>query len=173
LLKNGDVLVVGGSQGGIQVTDPEVYQVRGDRWVAMGGLPEAGTGFAVTPLADGRVLLVGGIGGGRHALLGKFGVLYDPRTNSWSAIVPPVTARMYPTAILLLNGKVLITGGLGDQGRTVTEADLFDPAGQRAAGSPARPRQLPLPWSTLVLAGIAGVLAIAVGAASLWRRRAL
>jgi N-acetylneuraminic acid mutarotase len=173
LLKNGDVLVVGGSQGGIQVTDPEVYQVRGDRWVAMGGLPEAGTGFAVTPLADGRVLLVGGIGGGRHALLGKFGVLYDPRTNSWSAIVPPVTARMYPTAILLLNGKVLITGGLGDQGGTVTEADLFDPAGQRAAGSPARPRQLPLPWSTLVLAGIAGVLAIAVGAASLWRRRAL
>jgi hypothetical protein len=80
---------------------------------------------------------------------------------------------MYPTAILLLNGKVLITGGLGDQGGTVTEADLFDPAGQRAAGSPARPRQLPLPWSTLVLAGIAGVLAIAVGAASLWRRRAL
>ena len=49
-----------------------------------------------TPLADGRILVVGG-----HidAYVGlKNATIFDPATNTWSDVKPMANARWYPTA---------------------------------------------------------------------------
>ncbi len=62
-----------------------------------------------TPLADGRVLVVGGhiadYTGYPHA------VIYDPATNGLTSLPDMNTGRWYPTATTLPNGDVLVVSG--------------------------------------------------------------
>ncbi|MFP2934237.1 kelch repeat-containing protein, partial [Pyxidicoccus sp. 3LG] len=72
-----------------------------------------------TLLADGRVLVVGGM-----RRLGTFPIptsepvasaeLYDPTTDTWSATSPLAEARYSHTATLLADGRVLVVGGQGN-----------------------------------------------------------
>ncbi|MBX3440180.1 MAG: hypothetical protein KF861_22010 [Planctomycetaceae bacterium] len=58
-----------------------------------------------TLLSDGRVLFAGGYIGIASA------EIYDPSTQTTTAIPPLNEARVYNTATRLLDGRVLITGG--------------------------------------------------------------
>jgi Galactose oxidase, central domain len=52
-----------------------------------------------------------------------------PAPGKWRATGELVTARAYHTATLLLNGQVLVTGGVGEDGLTaLASAELYDPA---------------------------------------------
>lgn len=102
-----------------------------------------------TLLNDGRVLLVGGAetdvdafvscgAGCRKLTASNKAELYDPTTGSFAAVATPLSvARMFHTATLLQDGKVVIAGGAG-------EADVV--AVDAANPFPLRPR---LPISTV------------------------
>ena len=53
--------------------------------------------------------------------------LYDPAIGTWSATGSLNTGRVYHTATLLPDGKVLVAGGLDNSG-CLTSAELYDPA---------------------------------------------
>jgi hypothetical protein len=95
-------------------------------------------------LPDGRVLIVSGAWQGAGTAVARAD-LWDPALGSVPAS-PTITARVNPTATLLLDGRVLIVGGYGGPFQYASSAlaslELWDPASGefRPAGSMADAR---------------------------------
>jgi hypothetical protein len=99
-------------------------------------------GHSATRLADGRVLVVGGIAERNVALpitpklpilgvytRGPAAEAYDPLTGGWLATSNTSIDRVAHTATLLADGRVLVTGGYDiDTGRASSIAELYTPA---------------------------------------------
>jgi hypothetical protein len=80
----------------------------------------ARSAHTATLLADGRVLVVGGLGAEGSA------ELYDPA--AWTGTGQPLTPRVGQTATALLDGRVLIVGGwTREGGELLASAELYDP----------------------------------------------
>jgi len=131
LLDDGRVLVVSGAWEGMgervaplaQVWDPITASLS-----TTGRLIDGRVDSTATALYDGRVLAVGGFGGpyayGSTALASA--ELWDPATESFTAAGSASYPRVGHTATLLLDGRVLIVGGVG-AGASVS-AEIWDPA---------------------------------------------
>jgi galactose oxidase-like protein/Big-like domain-containing protein/Kelch motif protein len=61
-------------------------------------------------LADGRVLVVGGWGGGDSDGIAN-AEIFDPSNNSWTAVPNMSYRRWYPTATTLSDGTIMVTAG--------------------------------------------------------------
>jgi hypothetical protein len=85
-----------------------------------------------TLLADGRVLIAGGIGSvkqGNLTLQGEVvasAELYEPKTATFTATGSMTTPRAGHTATLLADGRVLLSGGYDVDG-ALASAELYDP----------------------------------------------
>ena len=96
-------------------------------WTATGSMTTPLNGPTVL-LADGRVLVVGGLGESGIGL--SSAELYDPRTESWTATGAMIEGRLLHTATLLPDGTVLVAGGQSSSGMAVPRlesAELYDP----------------------------------------------
>ncbi len=60
--------------------------------------------------ADGRVLVVGGFGGGDADGIAN-AEIFDPSNNSWTAVPNMSYRRWYPTATTLSDGRIMVTAG--------------------------------------------------------------
>jgi hypothetical protein len=80
---------------------------------------------AVVPLADGRILAVGGIAKGNVGI--KNILLFDPVTLRWTAQPPTPLGRYYPTATRLANGTVVISGGTTVTGAPNDTVEVYTP----------------------------------------------
>jgi hypothetical protein len=54
--------------------------------------------------------------------------VYNPKTRTWSAVGSMTTSRIYHTATLMPDGRVLIAGGRMTGGNDTAAMDFFDPA---------------------------------------------
>ncbi|PYV20386.1 MAG: hypothetical protein DMG24_22905, partial [Acidobacteria bacterium] len=77
-----------------------------------------------TLLADGRVLVAGGVSRGTASAAAE---IYDPMANTWAATGPLMTARSGHSATLLADGTVLIAGG-DSSGVPLSSLEVFNPA---------------------------------------------
>ena len=118
LLPDGKVLITGGAAG----KSAELYDPCSGSFAATGDrtLDWADT---ATLLANGKVLITG--------CTGACGVrateIYDPSTGTFTGTGELMTEQPLPTATLLMNGDVLVAGGLlGDF--PSFSAELYDPA---------------------------------------------
>jgi hypothetical protein len=132
-LPDGRVLVTGGSPATFSNeldTFAETYDPKADRWSPIGPFAIGRIGHTATVLADGRVLLVGGMSGAlldRHAVANA--ELYEPDRS-----VTPTTphdARAGHAAVVLADGRVLVAGGYDAHGELLASAELYDPAHDR------------------------------------------
>ena len=119
MLPTGKVLFWG-NQGDAQVWDPANPN---------GGFASVAKAYTVfcsghTVLADGRVLVAGGI------LVGVTGepraALYDPSTNAWTLTKSMAQGRYYPTLTALPSGEVLALSGNDESGAVVTIPEIFN-----------------------------------------------
>jgi len=142
LLPSGQVLIVGGSGVGMypnNIARAELYDPAVGMFTAAGPYVGRGECDFCAPsvlLADGTVLFPGQYPA----------QVYDPRTNAFTLTGMMIADQS--AATLLVNGNVLLAGGVSDSGRTTT-AELYDPTtGAFFATASMTARRV---WHTLTL----------------------
>lgn len=104
-------------------------------FVATGEMQQGRAFHGAVRLQDGRVLVIGGVDGANTQDQHLDSVeLYDPATGSFSLLQASMsTPRAFPSAVVLNDGQVLITGG--SNGNTfLNSGELFNPnAGDSAS----------------------------------------
>ena len=122
LLSSGKVLVAGGLHGPFpagSLASAELYDPTTNAWSAAAPMLASRRGHTATLLADGRVLVVGGLSlilreGGYFPSQPAFAEIYDPQANHWSTTAAIAFSRYGQTATRLADGRVLVAGGRGD-----------------------------------------------------------
>ena len=153
LLNNGKVIATGGSGCCASLNTSELYDPSTGAWTATGNLVYGREYHTSTLLSNGKALVVGGqTWSGSFSAITVIGSaeLYDPTTGNWTATGSLGNARIGHTATLLLNGKVLVTGGTGaGTAGTLSSSELYDPTtgNWSATGSLTNPRT----WHTATL----------------------
>ena len=100
-------------------------------FAATGSMNTARSAHTATVLANGKVLIAGGVnffGSSpvvRHYLAGA--ELYDPSTGTFTPTGDMTMARAWHSAALLRDGRVLIVGGASSDYVAATSAELYDP----------------------------------------------
>jgi len=138
LLPNGRVLLTGGGLSGgsdpnfyHSIAAAQTYDPATDTYTPVAPLATDRLHHTATALRDGTVLVVGGnSGSGARLDVGASAVAraerYDPATDRWSPAGDLAQARSGHVATLLLDGRVLVTGGEGNG--LVATAEIYDPA---------------------------------------------
>lgn len=128
LLPSGKVLIFRGSSG--VLFDPYKNTDNNAENISKPNIPRL---CSMPVLWNGKVCFVGGReDDGKKDGQSKWNILnstecYNPEGDSWEKY-PMLEKRWYPGAISLLDGRILIMGGLTDSGDTST-CEIFDPTG--------------------------------------------
>lgn len=131
-LTNGQVLLVGGltiaGVPDLESISAELYDPKTGTFRATAPMVEAREFHTATPLADGRVLIAGGMVG-PDMEPSTSAEIYDPVANAFTATGSMTAVRWDHTATLLHDGRVLIAGGSGVQASPeLSSAETYDPA---------------------------------------------
>ena len=142
-LLDGGVLVTGGIDGS---TDPisasaDRYDANSAQWRAAGHMLHVRVGHTATLLHDGRVLIAGGLSccqvpNPSPDFFASTAEIYDPATGAFTPTGSMNAPRGNHAAALLFDGRVLISGGDGnDPAAPPLGTEIFDPAtGQFSPG---------------------------------------
>ena len=80
-------------------------------------------------LADGRVFVAGGFGSSGSDIGIANAEIFDPSTNTWTAVPKMTYKRWYPTVTTLADGRVLVTAGWQTSAHTnAGVSEIYDPA---------------------------------------------
>lgn len=144
-LRDGRVLMAGGvGTGWSFLSSAEIYDPATGTFSATGEMNVPRDSHTPVLLPDGRVLVIGGHVGRRSAMrLHASAEAYDPATGRWTPAGEMTVPRHKHDAVLLPDGRVLITGGTDerDSRGVFASAELFDPA--TGASRPTSPMRLP------------------------------
>ena len=146
LLNDGRVLLVGANYNK-EPGNAEIYDPKTNSFTKVGDQVYPRFYRAATTLNDGRVLVTGGTGvyygysynkkETTKPIIGN-AEIFDPKTNTFTAINPLNIGRSQHESILLSNGKVLITGGnRGVDMNGVSKDELYDPKSNKFESIPA------------------------------------
>jgi N-acetylneuraminic acid mutarotase len=128
LLRNGKVLVIGGSNSGAgssgaaYLNSAELFDPSNNTWSDAGQMVSARSGHAAVLLPGGQVLVTGGNDGTR-ALSSVEG--YDPANNHWVLAAPMSVARWLHTTTLVPGGQVIVAGG-SDGSSPLSSVERYD-----------------------------------------------
>jgi hypothetical protein len=134
VLPDGHVLLLGQTLEVGSVEIAVIYDPVGDQFSVAGSDPGARDEAAIVMLADGRVLIAGGISTSSGAALLASAQIYDPATARFAPTGSMATPRASASAALLADGRVLITGGYDhgyegyEDGSILASAEIYDPA---------------------------------------------
>jgi hypothetical protein len=137
--------VVSSAMLGVIVAVAVASEAQEKAWNALPPLRTPRSNFALTALADGRLLAVGGAGP-TGALMTDCEI-YDPVARAWTATAPMPMAWPFPELVLLADGRVLLAG------LSAGSPLIFDPSTAAWASAAARSRTTPLNHAVLLADG--------------------
>jgi len=135
ILADGRVLVVGGFDPTAPfpvLSSAEIYDPVTQVWTAVGNLTYGRYTPTATLLADGKVLVVGGVSASTG--FQNTAELFDPSTGVWTLTGSLFYYRFGHTATRLNDGTVLVTGGLTysvvprPHDESLDSTEIYDPA---------------------------------------------
>lgn len=136
-LNNGKVFIAGGYKKNGKWGFPEseqryaeLYDPEKNTFVSLGKMIKNHSYGTATLLKDGRVILIGGNSADKSNKATKFTEIFDPKTRSFKLAALLNDNRLFHTATLLKNGKILITGGETTAVRKTNylySAEIYDP----------------------------------------------
>ena len=133
LLRDGRVLVAGGFTPGSFHTatkKAEVYDPVADRWDVVAPMDEKRAVHAATLLADGRVLVAGGVSSPPNALvLTATAEVFDPARGAWTTVGSLGVARRAMSAVAT-GGAPMIVGGIDASGSLTATVERYDPSSE-------------------------------------------
>ncbi len=135
LLASGKVLVAGGVNNTGEQSGCYLYN-QDTGWSQIASLLTARTDHTATLLPDGRVLVVGGANMNSNPHYLDSSEIYDPNlpTPTWQDGGSLAVARQSHTATLLLNGQVLVAGGLNNNYAAEASAEIYNGSDWASAG---------------------------------------
>jgi Bacterial Ig-like domain (group 3)/Galactose oxidase, central domain len=126
LLKDGRVLVTGGTTNSLVSTDIEIFDPSTGASTLVAQMAEPRRGHVAALLQNGRVLIAGGYTTEDAVLQSAF--IFDPSTNSVSPTPSGMNvARASASATSLIDGRVVIIGGTSNGTDDLTSAEIYDP----------------------------------------------
>ncbi len=149
-LAGGSVLAVSGPTGDRQATSTVLYDPNSGTWIETPQVPSSGASSALVALPDGGALLVGGAvcsGLERKCLPTASSYRLNPSGWAWMPAASMHDTRADPIAVRLADGRVLVTGGFGDNCpdtvaggyscQPLASAEIYDPmSGQWSMAAP-------------------------------------
>lgn len=131
-LRDGRVLIIGGvGDGWVFLSSVEIYDPVLRSFTPTGRMRTERESHAAVLLPDGRVLVVGGHQGRRSAIeIYTSAELFDPATGLFAAAGDMNVRRHKHDAMMLPDGRVLITGGTDerDSRGVYASTEIYDPA---------------------------------------------
>jgi hypothetical protein len=130
-LANGDVLVIGGYDGGETFTTGavDIYSAAGGTWSAGPALPGVGRyAFTATTMAGGKILVAGGDDGSMAPGSALSSVQIYTSGSGWAAAEAMKKVRVDGAAVLLKDGRILVAGGTDASGVAQNTAEVYDPS---------------------------------------------
>jgi N-acetylneuraminic acid mutarotase len=128
LLADGRVLVAGGTSRGGALASAELYDPNTQKWSLTGNMAAGRASYAAAVLSDGTVLVVGGCSCGSGDLIVVASAeVFGPDAGSWTATGGLHEGRFLHSATLLVDGRVLVTGGERSGFGATSSAEVYDP----------------------------------------------
>ncbi len=135
MLPDERVLVIGGSGATLPLASAEIFDPKSGQFTATGSLSTPRTLSTATALEDGKVMVIGGVAGqidtsggsGGDAFLSST-ELYDPGTGVFTAAADLGVPRAGHSATRLLDGRILVAGGIDPALTGYATAEIYDPA---------------------------------------------
>jgi len=94
-----------------------------DRWLPV-PTNEGHDAPSATTLADGRILVAGGV----HFTVTPNAEIFDPATDIWTSVAPMNVARHRHASVLLPSGEVMVLGGMGANGAPTASVEIYSPS---------------------------------------------
>jgi len=165
-LRNGDVLVVGGSDpsGPAPVATAELYHPSSGSFSLTGSMRVSRGVLAAVTLKSGNVLVIGQ-NNTNGVIEQATAEVYDPATGTFSATGKMRVPRTKLGAALMADGRVLVIGGQigGPRGERLSSSEIYDPAvGTFSTGPEMNFKRFKLPRAVVALSN--GRILIAGGA---------
>lgn len=134
-LPNGEILISGGeatfndnpAQPVRFWNTAEIYDPSSGTFSGAGAMTTARTRHFAQSLANGQILIAGGLTSPASANATASAEIYDSATGSFSAIAPMQASRSFMAAASLTDGQVLVAGGL-DSSSILSSAEIYTPA---------------------------------------------
>ena len=128
MLADGRVLIAGGMEEERNPTaSAEVFDSATKTFTEVASMNTKRVGHTATMLADGRVLITGGSRVIFYESSLASAEIFDPATGRFTPTGEMRAARLASRALLLPDGKVLVTGGQAKDGAKIASAEIFDP----------------------------------------------
>ena len=126
-LKDGRVLVAGGLLPTKFTTlTAEIWDPTESAWTTVAPMHRSRDGMGAVRLPDGRVMVVGGKMDAKLVETLDQSEIYDVDADTWTEAAPMSEKRINHTVTLLLDGKVLVTGGGKEDGPFSKTAETYD-----------------------------------------------
>lgn len=123
-LQDGRVMAIGGTHlvpwvGWVSMDSVEIFDPQSGTWSDAASMNSPRSNHTCTLLADGRVLVAGGMFNSNSA------EIFDPKTGTWTLTGSMVNGTQDRVATLLPDGRVLVVGGGDNAG--ISGAEIFNP----------------------------------------------
>ena len=132
-----DLIVCGGYDAAGMIDDTvEAYNPKKKKWSFLCPMPESLYAACAVAMPDGRMIMFGGADRDDrptatvHALVMHSEVARQDLASSWTwlELAPMKYARRSFGAVLMADGKVLVCGGVGVNGKRLKSVECYDPA---------------------------------------------